>query len=381
MSGIFECHSVTETLPKWIYYQFPKEMLSGILVGGATGCMNAIVTFPADYVKTQMQLIGKSNGSRFSRPFDCVRETIRAHGIAGLYKGLPIVVSGKCAAMSCRFGTSELLKSQISDENGALSHSQKVLCGLAAGLAEAVFVVTPFETLKVKFIQDQGSQHPKYHGISHETRVILKTEGLLGVYKGVGATTLKVGCDQMMRFVAMEHLKEFYKSGDNTKGISKPMLGIMGAVAGALTVFANTPIDVVKTRMQSHEGGEFRNSFHCARTIWRENKFAGFYKGTTPRLSRACLEVALTQMLYDFFSKQFEYYWVDFYNKKFVIEEEIDVLKQMDAESVSSRLKTLNTLKRCVDYLIYLGEMDFDKETFDIVRELHTRFIALYSQL
>lgn len=48
----------------------------------------------------------------------------------------------------------------------------------------------------------------------------------------------------------METLKDWYKGGDNTKSVPKIVVGAFGAVAGAASVFGNTPIDVIKTRMQ-----------------------------------------------------------------------------------------------------------------------------------
>lgn len=48
----------------------------------------------------------------------------------------------------------------------------------------------------------------------------------------------------------METLKDWYKGGDKNKSVPKLIVGAFGAVAGAASVFGNTPIDVVKTRMQ-----------------------------------------------------------------------------------------------------------------------------------
>ncbi len=44
-------------------------------------------------------------------------------------------------------------------------------------LAEAVLVVTPMETVKVKFIHDQRSANPMYRGFFHGVRHIIRTEG------------------------------------------------------------------------------------------------------------------------------------------------------------------------------------------------------------
>lgn len=63
-------------------------------------------------------------------------------------------------------------------------------------------------------------------------------------------TILKQGSNQAIRFFVMETLKDWYRGGDNTKNVPKVVVGAFGVCAGAASVFGNTPIDVVKTRMQ-----------------------------------------------------------------------------------------------------------------------------------
>ena len=43
----------------------------------------------------------------------------------------------------------ELLSNKMRDENGKLDSMRGLLCGLGAGVAEAVVVVCPMETVKV----------------------------------------------------------------------------------------------------------------------------------------------------------------------------------------------------------------------------------------
>lgn len=49
----------------------------------------------------------------------------------------------------CRFGTFEFLSNQMRDEQGRLDGTRGFICGLGAGVAEAVAVVCPMETVKV----------------------------------------------------------------------------------------------------------------------------------------------------------------------------------------------------------------------------------------
>lgn len=76
-----------------------------------------------------------------------------------------------------------------------------------------------------------------------------------------------------------------------------------------LFITGNTPIDVVKTRMQGLEAYKYKSSVDCAIQLWKNEGLAAFYKGTVPRLSRVCLDVAITFMIYDSFMDLFKKIW------------------------------------------------------------------------
>ncbi len=143
------------------------------------------------------------------------------------------------------------------------------------------------ETVKVKFIHDQRSANPNYKGFFHGVRHIIRTEGFIlnnsihflsvwlglrGTYQGLTATMLKQGSNQAIRFFVMETLKEKYrqytKIGPNAP-VPIMITGVFGLIAGAASVFGNTPLDVVKTRMQSLEASKYKNTLDCAIQIMR----------------------------------------------------------------------------------------------------------------
>ena len=106
------------------------------------------------------------------------------------------------------------------------------------------------ETVKVKFIHDMNSASPQYRGLFHGMRTIIAQEGLSGCYKGVTATIAKQGSNQMIRFGVMDTLKARHAEKHNGAGPGILYTALYGGIAGAASVFGNTPIDVVKTRMQ-----------------------------------------------------------------------------------------------------------------------------------
>lgn len=77
-----------------------------------------------------------------------------------------------------RFGAFETFKKQMQDHNGQLTAGGKLLAGLGAGVCEAILAVTPMETVKVKFINDQRSRNPQYKGFFHGVSTIIRQEGI-----------------------------------------------------------------------------------------------------------------------------------------------------------------------------------------------------------
>eukprot|EP00116_Pleurobrachia_bachei_P012514 sb/3472776/ len=82
--------------------------------------------------------------------------------------------------ISSRFMGYEALRNKMVDKDGKLTQTKTVLCGLGAGVSEAILVVCPMETVKVKFIHDQNQANPKYRGFVHGVREIVKQEGMFG---------------------------------------------------------------------------------------------------------------------------------------------------------------------------------------------------------
>ena len=128
-----------------------SQTLKGVLAGGLTGGIEISITYPTEYVKTQLQLDERSGKPRYNGIADVVRQTIKSRGFFGLYRGLSVLLYGSVPKAAVRFGAFEELKKRAMDERGQLPVLMRMLCGLGAGVIEAVLVVTPMETIKVNF--------------------------------------------------------------------------------------------------------------------------------------------------------------------------------------------------------------------------------------
>lgn len=61
----------------------------------------------------------------------------------------PILLQCEVSVSVCRFGVFEILSNQMRDEAGKLDSTRGLICGLGAGVMEAVLIVCPMETIKV----------------------------------------------------------------------------------------------------------------------------------------------------------------------------------------------------------------------------------------
>lgn len=73
--------------------------------------------------------------------------------------------------------------------------------GLAAGVTEAVAVVTPMEVIKIRLQAQHHSMAdpldiPKYRNAAHALYTVVREEGVRALYRGVSLTALRQGSNQ-----------------------------------------------------------------------------------------------------------------------------------------------------------------------------------------
>ena len=87
----------------------------------------------------------------------CVRHTINKDGFFGLYRGLTTLLAFAVPKTGVRFGAKEFFDMNVFT---VPSKTATFLSGACAGAAEAIIVVTPQETVKVKIVHDIFKENP-----------------------------------------------------------------------------------------------------------------------------------------------------------------------------------------------------------------------------
>ncbi|KAJ8957461.1 hypothetical protein NQ317_016984 [Molorchus minor] len=189
----------------------------GIIAGGITGGIEICITFPTEYVKTQLQLDEKGGQKQYTGIADCVKKTVKNHGFFGLYRGLSVLLYGSIPKSAVRVDNSRYIIQQayimtaVIHEGDVCDTSRRKRFGSFEALKirwfnqmvlsyGSHFRTSAMETVKVKFINDQRSGNPRFRGFFHGVSIIVREQGFGGVYKGLTATIIKQGSNQAIGF-------------------------------------------------------------------------------------------------------------------------------------------------------------------------------------
>ena len=143
--------------------------------------------------------------------------------------------------------------------------------------------------VRTKLIHDKNSATPKYNGLVHGTRLIIKEEGISGIYRGLGPVMARQGANSAVRFSCYSTIKTSLQNfrGQGDVPLPSAYTFLAGAMAGIVTVYSTMPLDVIKTRMQGLDAKVlYKNSIDCLVKVVKENGVLSLWKGATPRLAR-----------------------------------------------------------------------------------------------
>jgi len=168
-----------------------------------------------------------------------------------------------------------------------MNQSLSVLTGASAGATEA-FVVVPFELVKIR-LQDKASAS-KYNGMIDVVIKTVRNEGLLAMYNGLESTLWRHILWNAGYFGCIFQVKELLPKSETKKGqMANDILA--GTVGGTVGTILNTPMDVVKSRIQNTikvpgQVPKYNWAFPAVATVAKEEGFAALYKGFIPKVLR-----------------------------------------------------------------------------------------------
>ncbi|KAF2164162.1 hypothetical protein M409DRAFT_56864 [Zasmidium cellare ATCC 36951] len=301
----------------------PVSAATNLVAGGGAGMMDALICFPLDTIKVRMQLARRTleAGVRNKGFVATAYDIAKRENFIGFYRGLGAVTAGIIPKIGIRFASYDWYRQAlVGKENMSnASMSATFIAGLAAGVTEAVAVVTPMELVKIRL---QAQNHhtpgnvtpPKYRNAVHAFLTILKEEGPSSLWRGVSFTALRQGSNTAANFTVYTPLKALAERNRVDQSVPLPSyhIAFIGLIAGAVGPLCNAPIDTIKTRLQRAPTEAERAQTSTQRvvticsTLYRQGGLGAFWAGIVPRVARVAPGQAVTFAAYEFLRDQLE---------------------------------------------------------------------------
>ncbi|MFS7969359.1 putative mitochondrial carrier domain superfamily [Helianthus anomalus] len=257
--------------------------------GSLAGIVEAACLQPTDVIKTRLQLDG---AGVYKGILHCGTTTVKTEGVRALWKGLTPFSTHLTLKYALRMGSNAVLQSAFKDsDTGKISVGGRFLSGFGAGAIEAVAIVTPFEVVKIRLQQQKGMSQEalKYKGPIHCARLIVREEGLKGLWSGAGPTIMRNGTNQAFMFTAKNTFdKVLWRKDEGDGKVLQAYQSMMsGFLAGIVGPVCTGPFDVVKTRLMAQSGEmKYKGMVHAFSSIYAEEGLRALWKGLIPRLMR-----------------------------------------------------------------------------------------------
>ncbi|XP_049895342.1 solute carrier family 25 member 55a isoform X2 [Epinephelus moara] len=301
-----------------------------LINGGIAGIVGVTCVFPIDLAKTRLQ--NQRRGQQvYKNMMDCLVKTVRSEGYFGMYRGAAVNLTLVTPEKAIKLAANDFFRHHLSKDGKGLTVFKEMLAGCGAGMCQ-VIVTTPMEMLKIQ-LQDAGrlAQHqkpimmsptklvatntvlsrsynsgtvvsaPRAVSATQIAKELLHTNGIQGLYKGLGATLMRDVPFSVVYFPLFANLNNLGKPSPEG---SSPFYWafLSGCAAGSTAAVAVNPCDVVKTRLQSLNKGSSEETYNgvvdCVSKIMRKEGPSAFLKGAGCRALVIAPLFGIAQVMY-----------------------------------------------------------------------------------
>ncbi|XP_060925708.1 solute carrier family 25 member 55a isoform X1 [Limanda limanda] len=300
-----------------------------LINGGIAGIVGVTCVFPIDLAKTRLQ--NQRHGQQvYKSMMDCLVKTVKSEGYFGMYRGAAVNLTLVTPEKAIKLAANDLFRHHLSKDGKGLTVFKEMLAGCGAGMCQVV-VTTPMEMLKIQ-LQDAGrlvaqQQKPvmmtpskigatstvlsrSYNSVASAPQAVsatqiakelLQTQGIRGLYRGLGATLMRDVPFSIVYFPLFANLNRLGKP--SPEGPSPFYWAFLsGCAAGSTAAVIVNPCDVVKTRLQSVNKGSSEETYtgvvDCVSKIMRREGPSGFLKGAGCRALVIAPLFGIVQVMY-----------------------------------------------------------------------------------
>lgn len=275
-----------------------RELYMGrfCVLTGLYTMVEGVFAHPYDLIKTRQQASAPGSLARSMGTASYFLHLVRTGGIRELYRGFGWAVVAHIPSDILYYaGYTEIKRLMLGTSLGTLAPSAVYIAAGCIADALSVLVSVPAEVVSQR-LQLQGVDGAR--GVSRSglqvVRGIVASEGILGMWRGTGASICFYGPSGAAWWLTHEHAKKALSARFDRPAPGTPpdgpkvepsatVLAASGALAGIISIVISNPLDVIKTRMQTAHTA--MPMLAVARSVTAgPNGWRGLFNGLTPRL-------------------------------------------------------------------------------------------------
>ncbi|KAJ5246536.1 hypothetical protein N7468_001519 [Penicillium chermesinum] len=282
--------------------------LGSFIAGGIAACGAVTVTHSFETVKIRLQLQGElqAKGSvtkKYKGPLHGVKVIWQNEGPKGLFRGIGSAYIYQVLLNGCRLGFYEPIRSNFASvvykDPSVQSLGINVFAGALSGVIGAA-AGSPFFLVKTRLqsyspFLPVGTQH-NYKNSFDGLSKIYRSEGIRGVYRGVGAAMIRTSFGSSVQlptyFLAKRTLTKHLDLADG------PAMHLYSsALSGFVVCCFMHPPDTIMARLYNQTGNLYGGVFDCLYKTIRTEGVLAIYKGFFAHLARILPHTILTLSL------------------------------------------------------------------------------------
>jgi hypothetical protein len=314
------------------------EVRNSIIAGSSAGMLSVSIFHPFDVIRTKMQvstrLVTAENATTTllstsapknvitssSGPIAVFSHTIKNGGMRAFYTGFSFPLLAQACYKSTVFTVNRVAQNFVVDvktkeqwKTGIftpyqLKLSDHFVCGSVSGAINALVFVSPVEYVRNQLISqhthiaDGTTSKLKYGVMSGPlelTRATLKTEGIIGLWRGAGVTVVRdsIGCGSFFLFFQLG--KTYLPMVTGAEPTSQIHTIGAGMCAGLGYWAITLPLDTLKTLVQT---GKTNSAMNTVSLLVNRDGFYGavsqLYRGWQMAFGRGTPSAAITLTTY-----------------------------------------------------------------------------------
>lgn len=281
--------------------------IASAVSGAIAGAFISAIVQPLDVVRTRMQADAAINVSKST--LATLRTVIAERGIRGLWMGTGPTVIRLSAGAALHMVLLEHMKGllQSTASNGS-THLTAFNAAMTGGLSRALTAALLCPVTVVKTRMEFGNAATmQYRHTLHALQTIARTEGVAGLYKGLGPTVLTNAPFSAFYYMFYTRLKETFHGEGRPQALVNFSSGVVAAVAATLLT---QPTDVVRTRVQlglslgkaasaGAAGAAPAGAWATFREVTSRQGAAALFTGAAPRIIKRTAQTALVWTIYE----------------------------------------------------------------------------------